>query len=85
MIDITLDFETYFDKEYSLSRKGVTTMSYVRDSRFEVLGVGIQIQDAPVRFFTGYEMDDAMQLLHDIQDTSEVNLIGQNTKFDALI
>ena len=36
---ITLDFETYFDQEYSLSK--MTTEAYVRDSRFEPHGVGL--------------------------------------------
>lgn len=37
---ITLDFETYFDDDYSL--KKMTTESYIRDPRFEVLGVAIR-------------------------------------------
>jgi len=37
---ITLDFETYYDRDYSLSK--LTTEAYVRDSRFEVVGVGIK-------------------------------------------
>ena len=35
MMDVyTLDFETYYDQEYSLSK--MTTEAYVRDPRFEV-------------------------------------------------
>jgi DNA polymerase I-like protein with 3'-5' exonuclease and polymerase domains len=40
---ITVDFETYYDKEYSLSK--LTTEEYVRDERFEVIGVGIKEGD----------------------------------------
>lgn len=36
---ITLDFETYYDKEFSLRK--VTTENYIRDPRFEVIGVGV--------------------------------------------
>ncbi len=36
----TLDFETYYDQEYSLSK--MTTEDYVRDSRFEVIGLAIK-------------------------------------------
>lgn len=39
---ITLDFETYFDDDYTL--KKMTTESYIRDTRFEVLGVGVRLQ-----------------------------------------
>jgi hypothetical protein len=37
---ITLDFETYFDQEYNLSK--MTTEAYVRDPRFEVHGVALR-------------------------------------------
>jgi hypothetical protein len=33
---ITIDFETYYDREFSLSK--ITTEEYVRDRRFEVIG-----------------------------------------------
>ena len=33
----TLDFETYYDKDYSLSK--LTTEEYVRDKRFEVFSL----------------------------------------------
>lgn len=37
---VTLDFETYWDDEFTL--KKLTTEAYVRDPRFEVLGVGVR-------------------------------------------
>ena len=37
---LTLDFETYFDDEYTL--KKLTTEHYVRDARFEALGCGVK-------------------------------------------
>ena len=40
---ITIDFETYYNKEYSL--KKLTTEEYVRDPRFEVLGVAIKVNN----------------------------------------
>jgi hypothetical protein len=33
---VVLDFETYYDEQYSLSR--MTTAEYIRDPRFEVIG-----------------------------------------------
>jgi len=36
---IALDFETYYAADYSLS--SMTTEAYVRDPRFEVIGVGL--------------------------------------------
>ena len=40
---LTLDFETYFDDDYTLSK--MTTEAYVRDPRFEAHGCGIKPAD----------------------------------------
>lgn len=40
---ITLDFETYYDKEFSLRR--LTTEEYIRDKRFETIGVAVKVDD----------------------------------------
>ena len=48
---ITLDFETYYDREFSLSK--ITTEEYVRDDRFEVIGISYKIDDEPARWVTG--------------------------------
>ena len=42
---ITLDFETYYDRQYSLRK--LTTEEYVRDERFEVIGLAIK-GDRPI-------------------------------------
>lgn len=42
---VTLDFETYFDKDYSLSKMSVE--AYVRDARFEPHGFAIDWQNYP--------------------------------------
>jgi hypothetical protein len=43
---VTIDFETYYDKEYSLSK--MTTEEYIRDDRFEVIGVAIKVDDGDI-------------------------------------
>ena len=40
---ITIDFETYYDKDYSLSK--MTTEEYINDPRFEVIGMGFKVND----------------------------------------
>lgn len=42
---ITLDFETYYDDKYMLSK--MTTEAYVRDPRFEVHGVAVRWNEYP--------------------------------------
>ena len=40
---IVIDFETYYDKAYSLSK--MTTEEYIRDEQFEVIGVAVKEDD----------------------------------------
>ena len=47
---ITLDFETYYDKDYSL--KKLTTEAYIRDPRFEVIGFAYKVNDGPTTWVT---------------------------------
>ena len=37
---VTLDFESHYSDDYTLSK--MTTESYIRDSRFEALGVAVR-------------------------------------------
>jgi len=48
---LTVDFETYYDKDYSLSK--ITTEEYVRDPRFQVIGVGVKVNAGTTEWFSG--------------------------------
>lgn len=48
---LTIDFETYYDQAYSLTK--LTTEEYIRDDRFEVIGVAVQINDEAPHWFSG--------------------------------
>ena len=48
---ITLDFETFYDKETSLRK--MTTEAYVRDPNFEVIGVGIKVNNQETEWASG--------------------------------
>jgi hypothetical protein len=75
---ITLDFETYYSKEYSLSK--MTTEEYLRDPRFQVIGVGVKVNAEPTEWFEGPL--EAAERLREI-DWSRSGLLAQNTMFDA--
>ena len=78
---ITIDFETYYDKEYSLSK--MTTEEYINDPRFEVIGVGIKYDDLPSEWYAG---DDAASALYDLScHASEHAILCHNTLFDGAI
>lgn len=48
---LTLDFETYFDVDYTL--KKLTTEAYIRDPRFEALGLGVRYPDGRLEWVEG--------------------------------
>jgi DNA polymerase I-like protein with 3'-5' exonuclease and polymerase domains len=79
---VTLDFETYYDqKTFSLSK--MTTESYIRDPRFEVIGVGVKVDDYPTDWFSGSK-EEIKEWLN-ILDWSDINLLCHHTAFDGAI
>jgi len=78
---ITIDFETYYDREFSLSK--MTTEEYIRDSRFEVIGVGVKVNDERAVFFSGTHEDTRDFLLS--YDWHNAAAVAHNAMFDAAI
>ena len=75
---ITIDFETYYDKDYSLSK--MTTEEYINDPRFEVIGVGMKVDDGPTYWFTDKFIEPALKL-----DWENHAILCHNTLFDGAI
>ncbi len=78
---ITLDFETYYDKDFSLSK--LTTEEYIRDDRFEVIGVGVKINDSPATWFSGSTEEIKAHL--QTFNMGEHLVLAHNAIFDAAI
>jgi DNA polymerase len=76
---VTIDFETYYDKEFSLSK--MTTESYIRDPRFEVIGVGVKVNDHQTDFYSG---DNVGRFLNSL-DYSKRAILCHHTAFDGFI
>jgi len=76
---VTLDFETYYDVGFSLS--GLTTEEYIKDERFQVIGVSIKIDQSEAKWYTG---DQVKEALDDI-DWKNSALLCHNTQFDGAI
>ena len=51
MQPITIDFETYYDAEYSL--RDLTTREYILHPLFEVVGVAVKVGNGKTQWFTG--------------------------------
>jgi len=78
---ITLDFETYYSKEFSLSK--ITTEAYIRDPQFEVIGFSYKVNDEPAQWVTGSDSKIAMSLA--ALDIENSYLICHNMAFDGAI
>ena len=78
---VTLDFETYYAKDFSLSR--MTTEEYIRDPRFEVIGVGVKIDDGEPEWFSGTKAEVKAYL--DKIDWADSALLCHNMLFDGAI
>lgn len=78
---IVLDFETFYDKDFSLSK--ITTEKYIRDPQFETIGFGYKINDGRSEWVTGpdHEIKDALHSL----DIPNSHLICHNMAFDGAI
>ena len=79
MQTLTIDFETYYTKQYSLSK--LTTEEYIRNPRFEVIGVAVkqasnyhQEDSVPLwfsgsknqtkKFLKGFDWDNSIAIAH---------------------
>lgn len=59
---LTIDFETYYTST-DLGFKTQTTEEYVRDPRFEVIGVSVQVGDGEPQWFSGDRESTASSLI----------------------
>jgi DNA polymerase I-like protein with 3'-5' exonuclease and polymerase domains len=48
---LTIDFETYYDREFSLSK--ITTEEYVRSKQFETIGVAVKVNGGKTEWYNG--------------------------------
>ena len=76
---VTIDFETFYSREYSLSK--MTTEEYIRHPDFEVIGVGIKHGDWPTVWVDQPEVEAALKAI----DWSDKMVLAQNTMFDGAI
>jgi DNA polymerase len=78
---ITIDFETYYSKEFSLTK--FTTEEYIRDKQFEVIGVAVKVDDDETVWFSGTH-DETKAWLNQF-DWQHSALLCHNTMFDGAI
>lgn len=78
---LTIDFETFYDTAFSLSK--ITTEEYIRSDKFEVIGVSVKVNDQPAEWFSG-DFKDTKKFLQKF-DIPNNAVCAQNAHFDGAI
>ena len=78
---LTIDFETYYSREFSLTK--VTTEEYVRSEKFEAIGVAVQVDDGKPVWFSG-DAESMYQFLAQF-DWENSLALAHNAAFDGAI
>jgi hypothetical protein len=79
LIPVILDFETYYDSDYSLGK--MPTMQYLRDPRFKCLGCAVKLpgQDSV------WLEPDALPAFFDALPWDRIMMVAHNTQFDGAL
>jgi len=78
---LTIDFETYYDRSFSLSK--LTTEEYVRSDLYETIGVAVKQDNGTTYWCTGNDKEIKEFLAR--FDWSGSYVLGHNMRFDASI
>ena len=78
---ITIDFETYYATDFSLTK--LTTEEYVRDDRFQVIGVAVKVNNEPAQWFSG-TFEETAEFLAGFEWSNHF-VLAHNAMFDAAI
>ena len=82
---LTIDFETYYSKEYSLRK--YTTEAYIRDPQFEVIGVSVKKENGQTAFYDAdpHDWRGSIQKALNQYDFGNEVVIAHNAAFDMAI
>jgi len=78
---VTLDFETFYDREYNLTK--LTTEEYIRDPRFEVIMLGVRWPDGSKEVVSGTHLE--IKQWCDAVPWGQYAILCHNTLFDGAI
>lgn len=87
LVEITLDFETYYSKKdkYSLAAKGMTIEKYIRNPKFEIIGLAVKVGNKPTEWLKPNEIEDWIKHIEIAYGWDNVRAIAHNARFDAAI
>lgn len=79
---LTIDFETYYSRDYSLSK--ISTEDYVSDPNFQIILLGVKRDNAEPEWVSSYTKKDYRELLLD-NGADREPVLAHNGMFDFLI
>lgn len=83
MLNVFIDFETFYDEKAKYSLKNMPTLEYIRDPRFKVLGMSVAVNKGGVKWVPGEQCADFFEKLKDSK--VKIRFIGHNASFDAAV
>lgn len=75
---LTLDFETFFSREYSLRK--MSPVEYILDPRFQCTGLAVKRGDAPAEWVHGEDVEEFFR-----NEPTDVMCLSHNALFDMSI
>ena len=78
---LTIDFETYYASDFSLSK--LTTEAYIKDPRFQVIGFSIKVNGGVAKWYTGTHKE--LKEVLNLYKVKENGVLCHNTIFDGAI
>lgn len=82
-IRATIDFESYYDDQFSLRK--MTPEEYIRDERFQLLGCAVQPEGKRSKYITGATEQEIIDKLRRIDWSNVFCLAHNNIGFDGLV
>lgn len=76
---VTLDFETYYAQDFSLTK--LTTEEYIRSPKFQTIGVGVKVNQDETEWVTGIQVEAYLKSI----DWSDSIVLCHNAIFDGAI
>lgn len=82
MVNVFVDFETFYDEKAKYSLKNMATFEYIRDPRFKVLGMSFAVGSDEVKWI---ESDKCQDVFNTLKKMKDVCFVGHNASFDAAV
>lgn len=84
---IILDFETYYSKKekYSLSARGMTYEKYIRNDKFEIIGLAVKINDRATEWLAPHAIEEWIKHIEVAYGWDNVRVVAHNGRFDMAI